>query len=251
MKHGSSQKPPTSVPANSELTSNRCLIAREFVEPFKMRKQKTAYSVGALIDDAKKWKTIDWKHIRRQVRRLQVRIAKAVKESRWNRVKSLQYLLTRSFYAKLLAVKRVTSNKGKKTPRIDGILWEGARAKWGAVLSLRRRGYKPQPLRRIYIPKNNGKKRPLSIPTMYDRAIQALYKPALAPVAETTAGRNSYGFREGRGCADAIAATSMLCQSLTRQLGCAKTISRDALTTSHMSGCFVISQWIKSSFKSG
>jgi len=76
-----------------------------------MRKQKTAIEAGALIDDAKKWKSIDWKHARRQVRRLQVRIAKAVKEDRWNKVKALQYLLTRSLYAKLLAVKRVTSNR--------------------------------------------------------------------------------------------------------------------------------------------
>jgi RNA-directed DNA polymerase len=171
-----------------------------------MRKQKTADSAGALINDAKKWKAIDWQHVRRQVRRLQVRIAKAVKENRWNKVKTLQYLLTRSFYAKLLAVKRVTSNKGKKTPGVDGVLWKGTRAKWRAVFSLRRRGYRPKPLRRIYIPKKNGGKRPLSIPTMCDRAMQALYKLALAPIAETTADRNSYGFREGRSCADAIAA---------------------------------------------
>ncbi|MCP4612486.1 MAG: group II intron reverse transcriptase/maturase [Planctomycetes bacterium] len=171
-----------------------------------MRKQKIALEAGALIDDAKKWKSIVWKHIRYQVRRLQVRIAKAVKDKRWNKVRVLQYILTRSFYAKLLAVKRVTSNKGKKTPGIDGILWQGARAKWRAVFSLRRRGYKPQPLKRIYIPKKNGKKRPLSIPTMNDRAMQALYKLALAPVSETSADKNSYGFREGRSCADAIAA---------------------------------------------
>ena len=196
----------TSVPANRMLTSNWCLIARELGEPSKLRKQRTAIGAGALIDDAKKWKAIDWKYIRRQVRRLQVRIAKAVKEGKWSKVKALQYLLTRSLYAKLLAVKRVTSNKGKKTPGVDGVLWRGARAKWRAVCSLRRRGYRPQPLKRTYIPKKNGRKRPLSIPTMYDRAMQALHKLALAPAAETTADRNSYGFREGRSCADAIAA---------------------------------------------
>ena len=110
-------------------------------------------------DDADRWSSIDWKEARRQVRRLQMRIAKAVKEDRWNKVNALQYLLTRSFYAKLLAVKRVTSNKGKKTPGVDGVVWKGARAKWRAACSLRRRGYRPQPLRRIYIPKKNGKKR--------------------------------------------------------------------------------------------
>lgn len=195
-----------SAPVNSVPTSNRYFIARELGEPLKMRKQKTAIRAGALIDDARKWKAIDWKLVRHRVRRLQVRIAKAVKEKRWNKIKVLQYILTRSFYAKLLAVKRVTSNKGKKTPGIDGILWQGARAKWRAVFSLCRRGYKPQPLKRIYIPKKNGKKRPLSIPTMKDRAMQAMHKLALAPIAETSADRNSYGFREGRSCADAVAA---------------------------------------------
>ena len=122
---------------------------------------------GAPIDDARKWASVDWKHARGEVRRLQVRIAKAVQEQRWGKVRALQHLVSHSFYAKLLAVKRVTSNKGRKTPGVDGVLWQGARAKWQAVLSLRRRGYRPQPLRRIYIPKKNGKKRPLSIPTVF------------------------------------------------------------------------------------
>ena len=171
-----------------------------------MGKQTTAISAGAPINEVEEWNSIDWKAVHKQVRRLQVRIAKAVQENRWNKVKALQYMLTRSLVAKLMAVKRVTSNKGKKTPGVDGVLWQGARAKWRAVQSLCRRGYKAQPLRRIYIPKKNGKKRPLSIPTMMDRAMQALYKLALAPVAETTADSHSYGFREGRSCADAIQA---------------------------------------------
>lgn len=161
---------------------------------------------GALIDDAKQWQSIDWKATRRQVRRLQMRIAKAVKENKPGKVKALQWLLTHSHNAKLLAVKRVTSNKGKKTPGVDGVVWQGSRARMRAARSLRQHGYNAQPLRRMYIPKKNGKKRPLSIPIMFDRAMQALYKLALAPVAETTADRNSYGFREGRSCADAIAA---------------------------------------------
>lgn len=171
-----------------------------------MGKQRTTLRVGAPVADATEWESVDWTEARHQVRRLQVRIAKAVQENRWGKVKVLQYLVTRSRYAKLLAVQRVTSNKGKHTPGVDGVLWQGAGAKWQAADGLRRRGYQPQPLRRIYIPKKNGKKRPLSIPTMFDRAMQALYKLALAPVAETTADRNSYGFREGRGCHDAIAA---------------------------------------------
>ena len=187
-------------------TSNRCFVAREFEESFKVRTQMTAPRAGALTDDAKQWSAIDWQEAWRQVRRLQMRIAKATQEGKRGKVKSLQRILTRSFYAKLLAVKRVTSNKGKKTPGVDGVLWRGAGAKMQAARSLTQHGYHAQLLRRIYIAKKNGKKRPLSIPTMYDRAMQALYKLALAPVAETTADLNSYGFREGRSCADAIAA---------------------------------------------
>ena len=152
------------------------------------------------------WRSIDWDNAWREVKRLQIRIAKAVKEGKHGKVKSLQWLLTHSFYAKALAVKRVTSNKGKKTPGVDGVLWKTSQDKMNAVISLTQRGYKAKPLRRIYIPKKNGKKRPLSIPTMYDRAMQALYKLALVPVAETTADKNSYGFREERSCADAVAA---------------------------------------------
>jgi RNA-directed DNA polymerase len=221
-----------------------------------MRKQKTAIRAGALIDFALKWKSINWKYARSQVRRLQVRIAKAVKENRWNKVKVLQYLLTRSLYAKLLAVKRVTSNKGKKTPGVDGVLWRGTRAKWRAVYSFRRRGYRPQPLRRIYIPKKNGKKRPLSIPTMYDRAMQALYKLMLAPVAETTADRNSYGFREGRSCADAIqAAFNALSKpnSATWVLegdikGCFDNISHEWMLRNIVMDKIVLGKWLKAGY---
>ena len=168
--------------------------------------QMTGLKSGAPIGGEIKWQSIDWDKARRYVRRLQIRIAKAVKDGRHGKVKSLQWLLTHSFYAKLLAIKRVTSNKGKKTPGVDGILWKGNKAKIEAASSLQRHGYNPLPLRRIYIPKKNGKMRPLSIPTMYDRSMQALYKLALSPVAETTADKHSYGFREGRSCADAVQA---------------------------------------------
>jgi RNA-directed DNA polymerase len=160
-------------------TSDRCFFARESEESLKGRTQMTVQRTGALPGDAAKWKAIDWQKAQRCVRRLQMRIAKAVKEIKHGKVKALQWLLTHSRHAKLLAVKRMTSNKGKKTPGVDGILWKGPRAKIQATYSLQRHGYKAQPLRRIYIPKKNGKMRPLSIPTMYDRAMQALYKLAL------------------------------------------------------------------------
>lgn len=139
-----------------------------------MGKQKTASAGAPKSLEPAQWSDVDWQAIQKQVRRLQMRIVKATKECKWNKVKALQYLLTHSKAAKLLAVKRMTSNKGKNTPGVDGVLWKGARAKWQAVFSLHHRGYKPQPLKRTYISKKKSKKkRPLSIPTMYDRAMQA------------------------------------------------------------------------------
>jgi len=156
-------------------------------------------SSGEQVD----WRSIDWAGHHKTVRRLQVRIVKAVREGRWGKVKALQWLLTHSLSGKLLAVRRVTENNGRKTPGVDGETWSTPDAKSEAVLSLRRRGYQPRPLRRVFIPKSNGKMRPLGIPTMRDRAMQALHLLALAPVAETTADRDSYGFRPERSTADA------------------------------------------------
>src|SRR4029453_16138099 len=121
----------------------------------------------------------------------------------WRGCKRLQRLLTRSMCGRALAVRRVTENQGKKTPGVDGETWSTPEAKTKAVVSLKRRGYQPKPLRRVYIPKSNGK-RALGIPTMRDRAMQTLYQLALDPVSETLADRNSYGFRRGRSTHDAI-----------------------------------------------
>ena len=150
------------------------------------------------------WESINWETASAYVRKLQMRIVKAQKEGHISKVKSLQWLLTHSFYAKALAVRRVTSNRGKNTPGVDHELWKTPQAKFNAIAKLNRRGYQPQPLRRVYIPKKNGKMRPLSMPTMTDRAMQTLYKFALEPIAETYADPNSYGFRVGRGTHDAI-----------------------------------------------
>ncbi|MFA6269981.1 MAG: group II intron reverse transcriptase/maturase [Candidatus Paceibacterota bacterium] len=153
------------------------------------------------------WHQIDWYKALQHVRRVQLRIAKATREGKLRKVKSLQRLLTYSFHAKALAVKRVTENQGKATPGVDGQTWSTPETKFQAVSSLKRKGYKPLPLRRVYIPKSNGKMRPLGIPTMKDRAMQALHKLALEPVAETLADGNSYGFRLERACADSIEQT--------------------------------------------
>ena len=160
--------------------------------------------IGASSDKISDWEAINWPKVRNQVRRLQLRIAKAIGAGKHGKAKALQWLLTHSRAAKLLAVKQVTENKGAKTPGVDKIVWRTDRQKYVAAQNLKRRGYRPQPLRRLYIPKKNGKLRPLSIPVMQCRAMQALHALALKPVAETVADRNSYGFREGRSCTDAI-----------------------------------------------
>jgi len=147
---------------------------------------------------------MDRRTAQHNVRRLQVRIVKAMKENRWGKVKALQRLLTHSWSGKILAVQRVTENTGKKTSGVDGEIWDTPAKRAEAVHRLKRRGYRPLPLRRVYIPKANGKRRPLGIPTMRDRAMQALYLLALDPVAETAADPNSYGFRQQRSCADAM-----------------------------------------------
>lgn len=113
-------------------------------------------------------------------------------------------VVTHSFYAKLLAIKRVTTNRGRNTPGVDKVIWRSPRQKLQAVSLLKRRGYQTKPLRRVYIPKKNGKLRPLGIPTMTCRAQQALHLMALEPVAESIADKHAYGFRPNRSCADAI-----------------------------------------------
>ena len=119
-------------------------------------------------------------------------------------MKALQRLLTHSFSSIALAVRRVTENQGKKTPGVDKVIWDTPEKKARAIHDLKPRGYRPKPLRRVYIPKSNGAQRPLSIPTMKDRAMQALYLLALQPVAETLADPHSYGFRPERCTADAL-----------------------------------------------
>lgn len=210
----------------------------------------------APADRVLNWNSIDWNQCHENVRKLQARIVKATKEGRWGKVKSLQRLLTTSFSGKALAVKRVTSNKGRNTPGVDGEIWSSSEAKSKGMLSLRRRGYHPAPLRRIYIPKSNGKRRPLGIPTLHDRAMQALYLLALDPVSETTADPNSYGFRPRRSTADAIEQCfKALAQTNRAQWvlegdirGCFDNISHDWLMTNIPMDKVILRKWLNAGY---
>lgn len=165
---------------------------------------QTGTDAGAVSHEGVDWDSIDWNAAHQNVRRLQMRIVQATKEGRWGKVKALQRLLTHSLSGKALAVKRVTENQGRKTPGVDREIWTMPSQKARAIRRLQQRGYQPQPLRRVYIPKSSGKMRPLGIPCMLDRAMQALYLLAVDPLSETLGDPNSYGFRKERSTADAI-----------------------------------------------
>lgn len=153
---------------------------------------------------AKQWKSIDWNKANAYISKLQIRIVKAEQRKKFSLVKRLQYLIAHSFYGKALAIKRVTTNKGKNTPGVDGTVWLTSYEKMNAISLLKSKGYEASPLKRVYIKKYGKKeKRPLSIPTIKDRAMQALYLLALEPLAETNADIISFGFRKYRGAHDA------------------------------------------------
>jgi RNA-directed DNA polymerase len=211
---------------------------------------------GAASRRTPDWHSIDWKKVWCTVRRLQARIVKAVAEGRWNKAKALVYLLTHSFSGRALAILRVVSNSGAKTPGVDGVLWNTPEAKSAAFSTLRRHGYQPQPLRRVYIPKSNGKRRGLGIPTMVDRAMQALHLLGLDPIAESQADGHSYGFRLERRCADALAQTHSL---LSNRHGpqwilegdikaCFDMISHDWLLAHVPMDKQLLRQWLKAGF---
>lgn len=213
-------------------------------------------AAGAVSHEEVNWHAINWHQAHQNVRRLQARIVKATQAGRWCKVKALQHLLTHSFSGKALAVKRVTENHGKKTPGVDGEIWNTSDKKATAVHQLRQRGYQAQPLRRVYIRKSNGKQRPLGITTMKDRAMQALYLLALDPIAEVKADPNSYGFRKERATADAIEQCfTVLCRDYAAQwilegdiLSCFDRIGHNWLLANVPMDKAILQQWLKAGF---
>jgi RNA-directed DNA polymerase len=153
------------------------------------------------------WSDIDWAATEAAVRRLQDRIYRAAAAGNGKQVKNLQKLLVRSVSAKRLAVRRVTQqNAGRNTPGVDGVVCRTPESRTRLTADLSLKDYRPQPVRRVYIPKSDGRARPLGIPTIRDRALQMLVKMALEPEWETRFETNSYGFRPGRCTMDAIVA---------------------------------------------
>lgn len=205
---------------------------------------------------SQQWQSINWHQAIRIVKNLQTRIAKAVKAGKWRVVRALQRLLTRSTAGKVLAIRRVTENTGSRTAGIDGQKWETATKKFEAIHDLGKANYKAQAVRRIYIPKSNGKKRPLGIPTMIDRAEQALHLLGLDPISETQADKSSYGFRPYRSCADAIGKCFLLLRRsyspewiLEGDIkGCFDHISHDWLLQHIPMNKRVLEQWLKSGY---
>jgi RNA-directed DNA polymerase len=213
---------------------------------------------GAAPDVVPGWHSINWKKVCGNVRRLQARIVKAIQEGRWGKVQALVYLLTHSFSGRAAAIRRVTTNAGATTPGVDGEIWNTPELKAAAFGKLRRHGYQPQPLRRVYIPKSSdpSKVRPLGIPTLTDRAMQALYLLGFDPIEETTADANSYGFRSQRCCADALDQ----CHKILRKnhsaswilegdiSACFDRISHDWLLTHTPMDRVILRQWLQAGF---
>ena len=189
---------------------------------------------------AKQWASINWSKVENDVNRIQTRIAKAMANGNRNKVKRLQYLLTHSFAAKAYAVRKVTTNKGKNTSGADKVLWSTEASKMKAVLKLTDKGYRAKPLKRVYIAKKGkNKKRPLGIPTMYDRAMQTLYALSLEPIAEITADAISFGFRRERSAKDAC---EQVFNVLARKCSPTWILERD------IKGCFdnINHEWLQS-----
>ncbi len=217
---------------------------------------QTGMDAGAVSHEEMDWDSMDWNAAYQNVCRLQMRIVKATKEKKWGKVQALQRILTRSLSGKALAVRRVTENQGRKTPGVDGEIWTMPSQKAKAIQELRQRGSHPKPLRRVYIPKSSGKMRPLSIPCMGDRAMQALYLLALDPIAEVISDPNSYGFRQERSPADAI---EQCFSALSRQnsaqwileadiKSCFDQISHEWLLTHIPMEKAILQKWLKAGF---
>jgi RNA-directed DNA polymerase len=206
------------------------------------------------------WNSVNWRTANRNVRNLRRRIFRATQQGDFPKVASLQKLMLRSYANRLLAVRRVTqTNQGKRTPGVDKVLIKTPTARGKLVDELGTfQPWRAQPTKRVYIPKASGKKRPLGIPTIRDRALQAMVKNMLEPSWEARFEATSYGFRPGRSGHDATERLFHLLNAQTRMKwvvdadieGAFDNIDHDFLlqTIGEIPGRELIRQWLKAGY---
>jgi RNA-directed DNA polymerase len=206
------------------------------------------------------WQSVNWRKAHRVVRNLRQRIFQATRQFDWRRVRNLQRLLLKSYSNVLLAVRRVTQiNAGKRTPGIDKLLVKTGLAKATLVDALKQWiPWQPLAARRVYIPKSNGKRRSLGIPSIIDRCLQAMVKTALEPCWEAQFEPTSYGFRPGRSAQDAIARIYVTANPANHKkwvldadiAACFDTIDQEVLMrqVGNFPARGLIAQWLKSGY---